>query len=262
MSCSIVRSKRRRLALGFTLLEVMVAVAILGLGLSAIFAAQAGALANVSHARELSQATGFARCRMSEIESDITLNGFAENDIAEAGPCCDNVNDGRMSCAWNVDRPEFPDAKFGELDLDSDLDLGSKSGSKAGGSGLSALSGLAQGKDIPQGGDVSQIAEGLMGDGGMLDQVTNMLMGIVYPDLKATFEAGTRKITVTVSWNEGSLPQSFTIVQYVTNAKAAGVIGDIPTADDESTTSGTASGGSTKTGGPEAPFKPPAPRTK
>ena len=40
------RSKRTRI--GFTLLEVMVAVAILGLGLTAIFAAQAGALASVS----------------------------------------------------------------------------------------------------------------------------------------------------------------------------------------------------------------------
>ena len=48
-------------ARGFTLLEVMVAVAILGLGLTAILSAQTGVFASSAHARNLSVATGLAR---------------------------------------------------------------------------------------------------------------------------------------------------------------------------------------------------------
>lgn len=241
----------RSLSVGFTLLEVMVAVAILGMGLTAIFAAQAGAIANVSHARALSQATGLARCRMSELEEDVVQNGFSETDIAENGPCCDNTNEGWMTCGWNVDKPVFPDAKFGELNLDADLDVGSGSGSsKSGPSGIGALTSLTQGQNaLPQGGDVSAIAGSLLGDGGGADQLIGMFMGIVYPDLKNIFEAGTRKITVTVTWNEGSVPQSFTIVQYVTNAKAAGVValGDQDNDEDltQTTSAGASSGGTT-----------------
>ena len=53
---------------GFTLLEVMVAVAILGLGLTAVLSAMFGSVKGVAHARGISVAVGLARCKMSEIE--------------------------------------------------------------------------------------------------------------------------------------------------------------------------------------------------
>ncbi len=262
------RTRRAIVRLGFTLLEVMVAVAILGLGLTAIFAAQAGALASVSNARNLSQATGLGRCKMSEIEADMQKNGLAQNDIAEAGPCCDGVDNPRMTCSWHVDKPVFPDAKFGDLQLDTKLDLGGAPGAPGAGSpGGGALGLIAQGEkgkiDIPQGSNVNDVAQNLAGTaGGITDGITQLVMSIVYPDLKSVFEAGTRKVTITVLWSEGSRQRTFEITQWVTNAKAAGIIGAIPSAeapDDPST--GTAGG--TKTGNTKDPnaFAPPKPRT-
>ena len=263
------RTKRTRL--GFTLLEVMVAVAILGLGLTAIFAAQAGALASVSHARNLSQATGLGRCKMSEVEADMLKNGLAQNDISETGPCCDGPENLRMTCAWHVDKPVFPDAKFGDLQLDTKLDLGGSPGGTGSGSpGAGALGLLAQGEkgkiDIPQGSNVNDVAQNLAGSaGGITDGITQLVMSIVYPDLKATFESGTRKVTVTVLWSEGSLPRTLELTQWVTNAKAAGIFGAIPSAEaPEEASTGTAGGTKTK-GGEKTPadaFAPPAPRTK
>ena len=61
---------------GFTLLEVMVATAILGLGLTAILSAQAGAFATAAHARNLSVATTLARCKMGEIEEHLYRDGI------------------------------------------------------------------------------------------------------------------------------------------------------------------------------------------
>lgn len=263
---------RKLRARGFTLLEVMVAVAILGLGLTAIFAAQAGALASVTNARNLSQATGLARCKMSEVEADMQKNGLAQNDIAEQGPCCDGPENVRMTCTWRIDRPVFPDAKFGDLQLDTKLNLGGAStpgapGAPGGAStpGVGALGLLAQGEkgkvDVPQGGTPGDLASSLAGQAGnVADGVTQLVMSIVYPDLKATFESGTRKVTVTVLWNEGNRQRTLEVTQWITNAKAAGIIGALP---DASASASGASGNPPASGagnGAGNNFAPPAGR--
>ena len=53
---------------GFTLLEVMVALAILGLALSAILSAQAGLYNANVQARNVSVGGTAARCKMHEVE--------------------------------------------------------------------------------------------------------------------------------------------------------------------------------------------------
>lgn len=229
---------RARLRRGFTLLEVMVAVAILGLGLTAIFAAQAGSFRNVSHARNVSEATGLLRCKMSEIEEGIEKDGFQITDQTEAGPCCVGFEDARMTCAWAVEKPEFPQANFGELDLESDLDfkrggpsiLGGNSppGAAAGPAGA-AMGFLNSGKsNLPKDGDVGDVADSFVGGADDIsDGIASMIMQIVYPDLKAAFEAGTRKVTVRVVWQEGNREQSVEIMQWVTNSKEAGLMANV-----------------------------------
>src|SRR3954471_15649397 len=107
---------------GFTLLEVTVAVAILGLGLTAILSAQAGAFASAAHARNLSVATGLARCKMSEAEERLAgPDGFPELDSVETGPCCDGDTTPNVRCTWKIEKPVFPEAKFGQLDLNATL---------------------------------------------------------------------------------------------------------------------------------------------
>src|SRR5690606_3853502 len=58
---------RRRVLGGFTLLEVMVAVAILALSLVAIFSSEGGAIRAGARARQMSAATLLARCKMAEV---------------------------------------------------------------------------------------------------------------------------------------------------------------------------------------------------
>lgn len=74
---------------GFSLLEVMVSIAILGLGLAAILSAQAGSFAAATQARSLSVATGLARCKMLELEQKLIKDGFPDIDQDDSGPCCD-----------------------------------------------------------------------------------------------------------------------------------------------------------------------------
>src|SRR5262245_15442776 len=95
--------QRGRHPRGFTLVEVMVAVAILGLALTAILSAQVGAYAATGHARNLSIANGLARCKMSEVEEHLLRNGYQELDEADNGPCCEGDETPNMTCSWRVE---------------------------------------------------------------------------------------------------------------------------------------------------------------
>lgn len=214
---------RRR---GFTLLEVLVSVAILGLALTAILSAQYSAVKSVEHTRHMSVASGLARCRMTEIEQELVIDGFQELDVVDAGVCCEGDDNPRMSCEWRIEKPTFPEPQYGQLDLDSGLSSGGDN---------SAIGRLAQGaQDGSLGeaknlGDVAGVLGGGSGDvasmaAGGVGGIASMVMGMVYPDLKAIFEASTRRVTVMVVWQEGSQPYELEVVQWVTQPQP-GLVG-------------------------------------
>jgi general secretion pathway protein I len=232
-----------KLQRGFTLIEVLVAIAILGLGLTAILAAQAGTFTSVAHARNISQATGLLRCKMSEVEADLTKNGFTENDTDDSGPCCDHVDDNiHMTCSWRVEKPKFPEPKIGDVNLDTKLDLGADSG---GPGKLATLSSATKGAlALPQGGNMSEMAEALAAGGGSIaDSATGMMMSIVYPELQQVFENGTRKITVTITWTEGKKDFSSNLELWVSNGRAAGITSELPQNSLDADTSSSSTGG-------------------
>jgi general secretion pathway protein I len=210
---------RRRMDRGFTLLEVMVAVAILGLGLTAILSAQAGAFASAAHTRNLSAAVGLARCKMSEVEEEKLRDGFQELDENETGPCCGDDETPGMRCAWRVEKPQLPEPKFGDLDLQSGLDLTTPTGPLAG------LAGGTAGQGLPADGTPGDVASALGAAGGAFDMsgITSMLMGLVYPNVKTIFDASARRVTVSVLWREGNKEQSLEISQWITSAGPAGL---------------------------------------
>ena len=59
---------------GFTLIEVMVAVTILGLGLTMILSSQVGLFASVQRVQNETVATNLLRCKMSEIEIELLID--------------------------------------------------------------------------------------------------------------------------------------------------------------------------------------------
>jgi general secretion pathway protein I len=149
---------------GFTLLEVLVSVAILGLGLTAILSAQAGAFASSAHARNISVATGLLRCKMSEVEEHLYKEGFQDTDETGTGPCCEGDETPNMRCTWRADRPTFPEGKFGDLNLDSALNLGGSSSPGGAGSAnplgaLGLLSGMGGPSPMGSAGSLGDVAK-------------------------------------------------------------------------------------------------------
>jgi general secretion pathway protein I len=226
---------------GFTLLEVMVAVAILGLSLTVILSAQAGLYSGSSYAQHTSVAIGLARCRMSEIEEQLLKIGFAINDEKDEGVCCGDDSRTDMRCAWSIDKVKLPDPpgmsdspassskSATSAGLDSLLALSKSGGSALSGAGpLGMLSQIAQNPEAtsfkPDAG-LSGLAQELsQGPVSGASGIAQFAMALVYPTLKPMLEASIRKVTVSVKWKEGIRDRDLTIVQYITHPMQAGLL--------------------------------------
>jgi general secretion pathway protein I len=217
---------------GFTLLEVMVAVAILGLSLTVILSAQAGLYSGGAYAQHTSIAIGLARCRMTELEERMLKLGYPEADTSDDGACCEDDSRQDMRCTWKIERVELPDAKPADLTTASSagaMGLGSSGfGAPPGGAsplpGGNALGAIAQIASNPGAlsadAGVGGIASALQGAGGV-GGIEALAMSFVYPVLRPMLEASIRKVTVTVNWHEGTQNRDLTIVQYLTRPMRA-----------------------------------------
>jgi general secretion pathway protein I len=267
---------------GFTLLEVLVSVAILGLGLTAILSAQAGAFASAAHARNISVATGLLRCKMSEVEEHLYKEGFQDTDETGSGPCCEGDETPNMRCTWRADRPTFPEAKFGDLNLGSALNLGGPAGGGsagpmgaigllAGGGGPSPIgsassigdiaktladanSQAAAASPVPTSSSLgSSSSSGQLGStdtdsaGGGMGGLASLAMSIVYPNLKTLFEASTRRITASLTFREGKKEYTIDVVEWF-SVPQKGLAPTDDNLDSSSSSSSSSSGTSTGTG--------------
>ncbi|MBN4049480.1 prepilin-type N-terminal cleavage/methylation domain-containing protein [bacterium AH-315-N03] len=180
---------------GFTLLEVMVAVAILGISMVAIFGSQAGAIRAGARARHITTATLLARCKMGEIEELLATEGFPV--IGEEGEdeCCEGGEQEGFTCDWSIERVELPDS----------VDLGEE------GDGDPLGLGGSHSADSASGMDLENALTGAAGG----DMIGNYAVQYAWPVLRPQIEDQVRRVTVTVKWGEGSSERSFDVSQYV-----------------------------------------------
>ncbi|MBN1612272.1 MAG: type II secretion system protein [Polyangiaceae bacterium] len=232
------RASAKEATRGFTLLEVMVAVSILGLSLTVILSSQAGLLSSATRATHLTLAVNLARCRMNETELYLLKNGYPLIDQTEEGPCCADEVDAVYRCEWKIETIQLPAPGLGMQDggaADGELDFGALGSFGSGASGppgdpsamlgaagpLGALAGLQQKPGVGLGenaglGDLAGLLGGGEGGPGM-GGLASMAMSLAYPTLKPMLEASIRKATVTVKWKEGSNDRDLTVTQYVTD---------------------------------------------
>ena len=81
----VVAGRRSRFDRGFSLLEIMVALAILSLTLVVLLGIVTNNARATNHAKMTTAATFLARTKMVEIEDQILDNGFTDNDEVKAG---------------------------------------------------------------------------------------------------------------------------------------------------------------------------------
>jgi general secretion pathway protein I len=219
---------------GFTLLEVLVAIAILGLGLTAILGAQVGLFSSASRGEKLTVASNLVRCQMEQAEHKLLREGLPVLDETEEGDCCDDEGDDGIDgyrCLTKVERVLLPDPASMQ-----------DGGTPADGEDLGPLGMLAQLQEATASGSegatsLQGISESL-GKSASAEGMGPMVMGMVYPSLKPMLEASIRRLTVTVSWNEGVRTRDLAVTQFIAYPQVGGlgaVDGGTP-ADDEATT--------------------------
>lgn len=222
---------------GFTLLEVLVAISILGLGLTVILSSQTGMFASAAHSERLTHAVFLARCKMTETELELMTDGYPLIDQSDSGKCCED-DDSEYACTWKVEKVELPQpGSFvppeGQVDLDAGLgDVPGTMDPAALGTDLSALgavNGLENPSGLPGQDPLASLASLGSEEGGA--GIGAMVMTLVYPDLKPMLEASIRKITVTVQWKEGKNDKDLSVTQYVTDPQEGGLLDTTPEAE-------------------------------
>jgi general secretion pathway protein I len=215
------RRRGRGTGRGFTLLEVLVAIAILGLGLTVILSSQVGLFSSAQRAENLTQATNLLRCKMNEVELDLIQKGYPLVEAHDEGPCCEEDSDPSFRCAWKVDRVELPQPKgLDTLASEGKLDDSGGLGPMAALASLQQTGGAALGEKPTTSDLANTLAQA---SGGSMQGMASIAMSLVYPDLKPMLEASIRKVTVTVTWKEGRNQRELVIEQYVTNPQQGGL---------------------------------------
>jgi general secretion pathway protein I len=214
-------------ARGFTLLEVMISLAILAVALVAISDLNGGAVAMHAYGRRATEATLLLRGKMLDVEDDLQKKGFSDFDDEQHGTFDD---EGAPGYAWSAEILK-PDVQLDPAQLLNMLGVGGKdsgnSSSKAG-SISSAAGALAQSLGGAQG-----ALQGLQG-GGAASLLGGPLGGILQGQAKTfieTLKKSVREVRLTVSWEEGKPGQNVSASQIVVILpETVGHAGDTPAA--------------------------------
>jgi general secretion pathway protein I len=167
---------------GFTLLEIMVAVAILASTLVVLLSIVTNNVRSTNHAKMTTAATFLARTKMVEIEDEILDNGFTDNDESKAGTFRD------------LGYPQFRfDTLIERIELPSDMAQKARDQS------------TTETKDSK---DPMSMLTGFMG---------GMMSSFIDP-VRLGLQESVRKVTVRVLWDEhGRRDQTLEVVQYLTD---------------------------------------------
>lgn len=172
---------RRSSAAGFTLLEVMAAVAILALTLVVLLGVITNNVRATAHAKMVTTATFLARGRMVSIEDGIILQGFQDLEGEDEGTFED---EGFPAFSWasSIEKVQLP------TDAVSKVQKGAGEASKSN--------------------DPMKNLTGMLGG----------FMGVLIEPVRVGLEESVRRVTLRVFWNERGRPeQSVEVVTYMTD---------------------------------------------
>ncbi|MBJ6763164.1 prepilin-type N-terminal cleavage/methylation domain-containing protein [Myxococcaceae bacterium JPH2] len=200
---------------GFTLLEVVVAMAILSLALMAIFDLNSGAVANHAYTKRLTVAALLARSKMTDLEQKLYDEGFHNDDDEDSG---DFSEEGWPQFKWRAriiaprTQGVSPDQLIGAI-------FNLPMGGGGDGDGLGGLAAMFGGGGDKKGGDsASGMTQGMNGlQGSAMSMAQPMFTQMVDQLTKSV-----REVHLTVYWKDGKQVESMDVVTHVVSLGPGG----------------------------------------
>lgn len=207
-------------ARGFTLAEVMIALAILGLALTMLVKSIYGNIASAHASMYIGLAGDLGRGKMYDIEEYLAKEGFKDTEEHEKG---DFGDEGWEGIEWEyriipIELPSFE--KLVGLAQGNGEGSGSGSGEDADGDGQPDPAQLARFQDSMFGqlmtmfGGMGGGLGGADGGGGGPDLT---MIQMAYPIIQETLKKSIRKVVLTVRWDTGFEADHADFVLYLTN---------------------------------------------
>lgn len=189
-------------ARGFTLVEVMLALAILGMALVMLMRSAASSLFATSQAQMLGVVTDLARGKMYDLEEKLQKDGFAESDQTEEGTF---EAEGWESVEWKatiavVELPGFQTMQ----------EVG-RSAAADGGKGLGERLGVKQPGQGSGSGSTTEKAQDLTGN--FIEQF--------YEPISRVLKLSVRRVSLDVKWKVLGKDRDLKVVMYVTDPSKA-----------------------------------------
>ncbi|HET6611058.1 MAG TPA: prepilin-type N-terminal cleavage/methylation domain-containing protein [Kofleriaceae bacterium] len=184
---------------GFTLVEVMLALAILLAGLTVLIRTTASNIYTSERAHLLGVATGLAQGKMYDLEAELLDQGFQEQNQELDG---DFDDEGWEDIKWSAEiiKVELPELSTVKAMAEDGTDgSGEDTGTGVMGGLLGSADPSAATGDTEQGGGIA---------GALLSSQYELFRGIL--------EQSIRKVTLTVSWEVMGEAQSMVVVCYFT----------------------------------------------
>ena len=208
---------------GFTLLEVMLALALMGLGLVVLIKSAAGSIFNAEQARMLGVATDLARGKMYDIEEVLLKDGFTDTDQSnESEECFTDEGWPNVCYSYKVEEPKLP--TFEELQTMATSKAKDALGS-AGSAGSALLSQLGS-DDLGSaaGGFENSMLGGMLGMFGASSGVdaaagASMIQN-QYSMFQEVLKVSVRKVTLSLTWTVLGSKRDMKVVAFFTDPTA------------------------------------------
>ncbi|MBI2378599.1 MAG: prepilin-type N-terminal cleavage/methylation domain-containing protein [Deltaproteobacteria bacterium] len=187
--------------LGFTLLEVLVALALLSIALVAATGVSAGSFDASNYAKHLTVATLLARSKMIDVEELLRKEGFGDDEKSFDG---------------DFEEEGYPKFKWKALCRPVEVDVGQLVGSLLGGD--------VKSEELPAALESFLGAFNQQGDPELVEkvadsQLSTMLQGgmleMIFKQVGETLKNSIREITLEVSWEDGKYQESTSFVEYI-----------------------------------------------
>jgi general secretion pathway protein I len=211
----MIRARRHRPPGGFTLLEVMFALVLLGLALTVLIKSAAGNIFSAQQAHMMGVVTDLARGKMYDIEEKLLKDGFSDTEQHEDDLTFDAEGWPLIKYSYKIEVVELP--SFDTLTAMA-AGSGARPGSGSAGSGADASSF----SDSMLGGMLSQFggfggASG--GKGGDINaSIGSAFVQSQYSMFQQILKDTIRKVTLTVNWQVMGSDRDMKVVAFFTDA--------------------------------------------